>query len=240
MADRIELNADATLCILSVTVKGIETHSEELSEDRAGSEKTTRREVTTTIADVDEAASAKKLANKVRSAFAKYVVTVHNFTVSDPARIAEFEREVRPVKDLIAQHNAGAQFHPVEVEFTPIPLAASLTDAQAQRIYAEISQRLDACKTHFERGDLNAVAAWLGRNKNLGGFLPAAVAGCVDDAVGTVKEALSQWRKRRTDGENVEKVGLELAGNLVALDTARGLVTPKNLKAEPARLALAV
>lgn len=234
----IAINPDTQLALLSVTVKGIETHSEEIDVQYNGDEKRTERKVETVIRDVHEAKAAKKLANKVRSAFAKYVTTVRKFTVSDPKRIAAFEAERAPLQDLIDQHNAVAVYHPVEVELTCIPLAASLSDAQAQKIYAEIASRLDACKSHFERGDANAVAAWLSRNKCLGAFLPSAVAGVVDDAVDAVRASLTDLRKRRTDGEDPLKVGAELAGNLNALDTARGLVTPRDANATPGTLAL--
>lgn len=227
----IKLNPDSHLFLLYTVVRGIRTHSEEISEETIGQTRETRREVTETIADVHEAARAKALRNKIRTCGAKYCSTIHSFTVSDPARIAAFQVEVGPLLDAVRLHNAVAKFHPVEVEFTPVPLAQSLSAATAQGIYQEIGRRLDAAKDHVQRGDTASIDAWVKRNRSLGAFLAAAQASVLDDACNELKGASSELKSliRGDEEKGIKPLTPEDAGAIVGpklytLDTARGLV----------------
>lgn len=224
----ITLNPKSVLFILYAAVRGIKTHSEELEDVQIGQTRETKREVTEIVADVTEASNAKKLRNKVRAAGAKYCTTVRGFTVSDSDRVALFQSELEPIRAEIALHNATAKFHPVEVEFTAVPLAMSVTPETARSIYKEIAARLDAAKEHVQRGDTASLEAWLRRNRALGAFLPAAAAAVLNDAFEelknareAIKDALKQKPPVAPEVKGAEIVSL----GLFNVDTARGLVS---------------
>ncbi len=247
MSNKIALHPDSQLALLYCAVKGIETHSEEKESTLNGDEKQVTREVTTTIKDVHEAKEAKKLRNALAAIFRKYVTTIglrNKFTISTTAQLDAYRADAETTLAQIADFNARAVHHPVEVELTPIPLATALAPETVQGIYTELANRLDALKTHFERGNTAAIAAWFQRNRSIGTFLPSAVQGVVDDGLAQAKEALATLRERcdkRRHGDQAEDpgaVGAELAQGLFALDTARGLVNPSNPQNTGATLSL--
>lgn len=234
----ITLNPDSHLFILYVAVGGIHTKSQELSDTLDGATRETKREVTETVADVNEADAGKKLRNKARACGAKYCTTVRNFTVSDGARIKQFLDEVAPLREEIRLHNASAKHHRVEFEFTPVPLAASIGPETAQAIYKEIGQRLDAAKEHVMRGDIASIDAWLKRNRAIGAFLSAGAASLVGDAMDELRASCTALRGAVKEGKDPAQVGADIVNNvgLYALDAARGIVASTTPASNPVSL----
>jgi hypothetical protein len=246
---KLELNPDTFAVRQYVSVKGITTKQRKEGEAREGSALTVNGTFEKHTSDVYEAADAECLKNKLRSCFAKHVVTVGGgleWTITTKEKLAEFYEERRSILDDIETHNARVQFHAVEQEFSAVPLALAASPETAQSIYNDCAERLDAVRGHFARGDVAAISAWVQRNKNLSAFLPSVTANLADEAIQQVREGLTSLRGQATEAKNKNQTfdpasagqALLADGSLGALDNARGLVNPNVPNASPVTLAI--
>lgn len=229
---KLEISRDTFLVIAHVCVKGVETHTEKVRDERQGTARETERNTTRTIAHEHQFDAAKLIESRIRGAVAKLSTDSLLGRLTDTKRLTLMREEVSKLKREVDTHNTVAPLHSVAFDFIALPIGMTL-DEEAQRgLCAEVAESLREVKGYVFAGDVKRTKLWLNRRKNLSALMPAIVGTVIDDAIGQIKEQVARLASVEREGGLPVDVGPSLSLDVV--DTAINWVTASPAEASSA------
>lgn len=224
MSDSIRINPNSQLVILHTSIKGVETRSELVRDEREEGTHETERNVVRTVRDEAEHKEAKRLESLARAAIKANVVHTPVGNITDPKRVESIRARLGGVRERIVEHNAKAKHHTFYMDLLVLPIAPAMGVETQKALCDEVTAQLEVVKTLLRAGDVDGVSRWRHRNRNLDALMPEVIAGALRVSLDVVAEAHHQLKLRVGKGERPEQVGPTL--DLSQLEVAASLILP--------------
>ena len=228
--DSITVNPDSQLVICHTRIKGIETTSEVVRDEREGTRHETERTTTRVVANVREHREAKKIESLARAAVRKFALHTPIGNVSDGQRVASLRARFTRIEEQAAEHNERAEHHKIHVSLLVLPIAAALGPEAQRALCEEVTTALDSVTQLLRSGDVEGVRSWRMRNRNLDALMPEVIAGALRTALGEIGEAQRALTREIKNGKDAATVGSAL--DLSTLEVAASLILPAQAPAE--------
>lgn len=227
------INADTWLVILHARVRGVETHSTTIRNDRDGERTEKERNVTQVIENLGEYEVGQTIVARLRSILYRETKQTPIGSLTDVARKDVLIDAFRAARAEVDEHNAKlSSGHTVEFEVIPMPIGVNLGPEAQRMLCEEVVTSLQAVKNALLAGDFKQARSWVQRNKNLDSLMPLMIGECVKQCIEEVSVLASALRKEIDSGTLPDTAGSRL--NLEVFDTAMGMIGVPPAKSEAA------
>lgn len=220
----IRINPDSQLVILHTRIKGVETRSEVVRDERDGEQHETERNVVRTVRSEGEYKEAKRLESLSRAALKAHVVHTPLGNISDPPRVELVRMRLDGVRAQADVHNAQAAHHTFHFDLLVLPIAAAMGPEAQKALCDEVTSQLKAVEHLLRVGDVEAVKTWRRRNRNLDALMPELIAGALRTSLEVVGEAQRELMRRLDKGADPAVAGAAL--DLTQLEVSASLILP--------------
>lgn len=226
---RITVNPDSQLVIAHTRIRGIKTTSVVVREDQTEGAKETERNVTRLVSSTAEHTEAKRLESLVRSAVRKSTLHTPLGNLSDSKRVRTLRAKHEEIMEQVAEHNAAAAHHQLDVSLTVLPIGAALDASACRALCDEVTGQLTAIAGLLLAGDVAGVRLWRARNRNLDALMPELIAQALRHSMTVIAAAQKELSALIKEGVEPAKAGASL--DLSQLEVAASLILPSQSEA---------
>lgn len=224
MSNDITINPDTQLVILHTKIRGVETVSQVVRDEKEGQRHETERSVTRTIVSTREYKEAKRLEALARAAIRTFALHTPIGNISDGGRVKGLRERFERLEESISAHNAKASHHSFHASLLVLPIAAALGAEACRALCEEVTGALQEVTKLLRSCDISGVRSWRMRNRNLDALMPELIAQVLRTAQTTVADAQRELTAQIKDG--VSPVLAAASLDLSQLEVAASLILP--------------